>query len=401
MIVLVIKVVLTKGDYKYVFATDSDNDIPKLYDTIMNSTDSTSDAFIKAEQAAAFIINTRTGQYKEYDTDENDNFTGTCHENDTGAATRTINFESNNNATITEKLTNQEVKDELLRIVKSMDIDMYSEADYGAIDFAAEQNLQKRLDEALNKAKAIFETLGITKPEIPSNTGGYNDTQIKNYFKLAEEACDFETFYSNIKKSAPNKYTKFDDKANEPWEVTPFAYDTTKDPQSGEDKLTTINNILLIENVLNTYGEPKVTYIDKNDHNNNGEAKAQWYINMFDKIEACGYHTLKDGLASSSEWITFAFESGIVGMEQIDVGNNWNPIIYSNCSDITEKTDEVAVARAEAEYKSAMNKIENKDKRYDLELKNIDTEHNSLQTEYDSIKNAISKNIERTFKIYS
>ena len=38
---------------------------------------------------------------------------------------------------------------------------------------------------------------------------------------------------------------------------------------------------------------------------------------------------------------------------------------------------------------------------YDLELKNIDTEHNSLQTEYDSIKTAIDKNIERTFKIYS
>ena len=48
-----------------------------------------------------------------------------------------------------------------------------------------------------------------------------------------------------------------------------------------------------------------------------------------------------------------------------------------------------------------MAKIENKDKRYDLELKNIDTEHNSLQTEYDSIKTAIDKNIERTFKIYS
>jgi len=48
-----------------------------------------------------------------------------------------------------------------------------------------------------------------------------------------------------------------------------------------------------------------------------------------------------------------------------------------------------------------MNKIEAKDQRYDLELKNIDTEHNSLQTEYESIKSAIDKNIERTFKLYS
>ena len=38
---------------------------------------------------------------------------------------------------------------------------------------------------------------------------------------------------------------------------------------------------------------------------------------------------------------------------------------------------------------------------FDIELKNIDTEHNSLQTEYDSVKSVISKNIERSFKIYS
>ena len=35
-----------------------------------------------------------------------------------------------------------------------------------------------------------------------------------------------------------------------------------------------------------------------------------------------------------------------------------------------------------------------------IELKNIDTEHSSLQTEYESIKNVISKNIERTFNFY-
>ena len=88
-------------------------------------------------------------------------------------------------------------------------------------------------------------------------------------------------------------------------------------------------------------------------------------------------------------------------MEQIDSSNNWQSIIYSNNSNITEVTDDAAVAKAEAEYNRAMNNIENKDKRYDMELKNIDTEHNSLQTEYDSVKSVIDKNIERSFKIYS
>ena len=166
------------------------------------------------------------------------------------------------------------------------------------------------------------------------------------------------------------------------------------------DELQDLVDVIVLNNVMNTYGEPKVTWIDVNNPNENGEAKYNWYSNLFTRMQQ-GYKTLQDGLASSNEWIQFALESGIVTMEQVDSENNWNGLNYANCSDITEQTNDTAVSIAEAEYNAAMNKIENKDKKYDLELKNIDTEHNSLQTEYDSIKSAIDKNVERTFKIYS
>ncbi len=166
------------------------------------------------------------------------------------------------------------------------------------------------------------------------------------------------------------------------------------------DELQDLVDVIVLNNVMNTYGEPNVTWIDVNNPNENGEAKYNWYSNLFTRMQQ-GYKTLQDGLASSNEWIQFALESGIVTMEQVDSENNWNGLNYANCSDITEQTNDTAVSIAEAEYNAAMNKIENKDKKYDLELKNIDTEHNSLQTEYDSIKSAIDKNIERTFKIYS
>lgn len=180
--------------------------------------------------------------------------------------------------------------------------------------------------------------------------------------------------------------------------------ENTKHYNCSDDKKNAFEKIYdayLLDCIMNTYGEPKYTWIDKNNPNENGEIKAQWYENLFNRIKSGGYKVLQDGLASSNEWIQFAFESGIVTMEQVDANKNWQPLIYSNCSDITEQTNDAAVTKAEAEYKSAMNKIENKDKRYDLELKNIDTEHNSLQTEYESIKTAIDKNIERTFKLYS
>ena len=161
-----------------------------------------------------------------------------------------------------------------------------------------------------------------------------------------------------------------------------------------------IKQIYLLDQLFNVYGEPSAGWIDVNNPDENADAKVQWYTNLYNRMEQ-GYAVLEDGLASSNEWIEFALESGLVTMEQVDTNNNWTSTIYTNISDITEVTDDAAVAKAEAEYNKAMNNIENKDKRYDMELKNIDTEHNSLQTEYDSVKSVIDKNIERSFKIYS
>ena len=48
-----------------------------------------------------------------------------------------------------------------------------------------------------------------------------------------------------------------------------------------------------------------------------------------------------------------------------------------------------------------MKEIEAKDKRYQLEINKLDSEHNALQTQIDAIKSEVSKNIERSFKTFS
>lgn len=155
-----------------------------------------------------------------------------------------------------------------------------------------------------------------------------------------------------------------------------------------------------VDEMIELYGEPKYAWVDENDKTNtdNADTKAQWYTNLFNRMKQ-GYKTLENGLASSSEWLEFALESGIVTMEQVDKSYHWDSIDYKTCSNITEETDNSdAVAKAEAEYNRAMKDIDAKDSIYDIQLKNIDTEHSSLQTEYESIKSVITKNIERTFK---
>lgn len=42
-----------------------------------------------------------------------------------------------------------------------------------------------------------------------------------------------------------------------------------------------------------------------------------------------------------------------------------------------------------------------KEESLDLELKNIDTELSALTTEYDTVKNLISKNVEKVFTLFS
>ncbi len=166
------------------------------------------------------------------------------------------------------------------------------------------------------------------------------------------------------------------------------------------DKYQNMIKMYMVNAMISEFGEPKYAWVDTTDTTDTGNssAKAQWYTNLFNRM-CKGYKTLEDGLASSPQWLQYAFESGLVSMEQVDKSYNWNSIDYKTCSKITEEADNsAAVAKAEAEYNRAMNDIKTKDNMYDLQLKNIDTEHTALQEEYNVIKQVINKNIDRTMK---
>ncbi len=163
---------------------------------------------------------------------------------------------------------------------------------------------------------------------------------------------------------------------------------------------------------------PQKEIPDKND------SRYQWYVNLYYRMgggktnddgtkNSNNYKELDENLINNSEWLQFALEHGILTMEQAsfseegsekypEIGTyDWVSIIYTNAADLKSQEDETAIALAEVKYKNTMTEIENKDKKYDQDLKKLDTEHNALQTEYESIKNTIDKNIERSFKAFS
>jgi len=67
---------------------------------------------------------------------------------------------------------------------------------------------------------------------------------------------------------------------------------------------------------------------------------------------------------------------------------------------IQEVEDDTRIAQAEAKYEDDLKQIQRLDSRYDLQMKQLDTEHNTLQTEYDSVKNIITKNVEKSFQTF-
>lgn len=58
-------------------------------------------------------------------------------------------------------------------------------------------------------------------------------------------------------------------------------------------------------------------------------------------------------------------------------------------------------AEAESEYQYEMASIKRKENQLDLELNQLETQHNAVIKEIDSVKEVINNNVERTFKLFS
>ena len=174
------------------------------------------------------------------------------------------------------------------------------------------------------------------------------------------------------------------------------------------------------KNLLDNLPDPEI--IDESD------PKVAWYTNLWHRINGASdykvtaasdtetsglkWKLLEDNLLKSSSWLQYALEQGLVTLEQVqkvdDVENEtgltttkWASKIFTTCTDIQFVDDETAITRAEAIYTRKLNDIEAKDKKYDNDIKKLDTEHNALQTEYESVKSVVDKNIERSFKAFS
>lgn len=133
-----------------------------------------------------------------------------------------------------------------------------------------------------------------------------------------------------------------------------------------------------------------------------------YYMNIYNKMKQDGYFNFTEEEEKSTindpAWTqNQMLESNLVLCKVVknDKGKMvWEDAVWQNNREINEKEDKRFIAQAEAKYNSTLADIQSKDKRFDLELKNIDTEHQAIQATIDGVKKVIDKNIDRNFKMF-
>lgn len=128
-------------------------------------------------------------------------------------------------------------------------------------------------------------------------------------------------------------------------------------------------------------------------------AQATFYDTLFNQICANGW--TENNQIEDKTYLQQMLQSGMLYLSKTKDDGYYYQENYATDSYIKEIEDDTKVAQAEAKYTTEKAKLNAKEETLDLKMKNLDTEISSLSTEYDTVKNTISKNIEKSFKRYN
>ncbi|MBR6126599.1 hypothetical protein IKQ21_02845 [bacterium] len=139
------------------------------------------------------------------------------------------------------------------------------------------------------------------------------------------------------------------------------------------------------------------------------KSKFDYYVRLFEEIHNAGgcvsISSVSPDGNTGNEWFNMVVGSGQMLIDMwVDNKTGWKETSVATSSSnnyLQEVSDEADLKKAEAEYEHELSIINNKDKKFDQDLKKLETERSALKTEMDSVKKVKEDNIERTFGIFS
>lgn len=127
--------------------------------------------------------------------------------------------------------------------------------------------------------------------------------------------------------------------------------------------------------------------------------QATFYDALFNQLCANGW--TENNMITDNDYLQEVLQNGMLFISKPKDDGFYYQGNYGIDPYIKEITDESTAAAAEAKYNTEKAKLNSKEETIDMKMKNLDTEISSLTTEYDTVKNTISKNIEKSFKRYN
>lgn len=156
--------------------------------------------------------------------------------------------------------------------------------------------------------------------------------------------------------------------------------------------------------------------------------KVQYYKNIYQQMISNGFTTF-DKMVNEKYINTISYDNGsgdpvgINNEDQAYKNDNWLITLLKNGKlsiayysstekdfvkttldddeSIVEKENKSKMAIAEQVYQTHMDRIEKEDKRFDMQLTRLESEHTALTTEYESVAKVISKNVEKSFSTFN
>ena len=129
------------------------------------------------------------------------------------------------------------------------------------------------------------------------------------------------------------------------------------------------------------------------------EKVASFYDELFNNILEHGWRY--DSSIDDNEYLETVLKNGRYSMCSLNQDGYYYQTRYNETGYMVEVADSDAIARAEAEFAAKKAELNYKEDTIDMKTKKLDAEIASIAAEVDSVKNIISKAIEKTFTMFS
>lgn len=269
---------------------------------------------------------------------------------------------------------------------------------------------------------SIAATLGYSKTEDLYGTGLYVDEASKNALAFAYSMIE-NSFLNTNKNAIQDKGSRND--------LTSMIENSAYLNAEGSNRIGANSNYYAVslsnmlsafltyyDNALSGVNSPYVVgvttetseYVTDNldyyymakvgDDSNSGAVQraADFYDQIYNNILEHGWR--EDAAIDDGEYLEAALKDGRYSMTSLNQDGYHYQTRYNETGYMVEVSDTDAIARAEAEFTAMKAQLTYKEDTIDMKTKKLDAEISALSTEYDTVKNLISKSIEKTFTMF-